>query len=433
MKRAIALCGGGTKGIYEIGVWKALRELNIDYQIVTGTSIGAVNGAVMAMNDYELADELWNNIRMEDIMLEGVNLTTTIEGMYNQKDSIKPFLKKYIKNKGADVSPFLEFIDRQIDEERLRESDIDYGLVTVRVSPLKAHELRKSDIPAGRMKDYIMASSSIFPIFPMHKIDDELYLDGCYYDNLPIELALKMGADEIIAVDLHTNPIHSSYTNKPYVHYILPSKSLGTILNFDKDVLKANRRLGYYDTLKYFDKIVGFSYMFDKNSLKEYEKHIFHFVTMLARTEAIVMEKVSNVLTKTGDNARLCQVIEEGLGLKKEKYTREDYFIGAAEICGKFFKIQKKETWSMKEFLKEIMDNILPVDAYPDIKLFQEKGGIEVAKRVTELKLRRESSYIIGCIYYALKQDMLDLAEQSTPITFLLSELTAALFLLTVS
>ena len=66
MRRAVALCGGGTKGAYELGVWKAINELEIDYHIVTGTSIGSINGALMASREYALASELWNTIRMED-------------------------------------------------------------------------------------------------------------------------------------------------------------------------------------------------------------------------------------------------------------------------------------------------------------------------------------------------------------------------------
>ena len=45
MKRAIVLSGGGAKGAYQIGVWKALRKLKLNYSIVTGTSVGALNGA----------------------------------------------------------------------------------------------------------------------------------------------------------------------------------------------------------------------------------------------------------------------------------------------------------------------------------------------------------------------------------------------------
>ena len=50
--RAIVLSGGGSKGAYEIGVWKALRKLHIKYDIVTGTSVGALNAALMTQKTY---------------------------------------------------------------------------------------------------------------------------------------------------------------------------------------------------------------------------------------------------------------------------------------------------------------------------------------------------------------------------------------------
>ena len=67
-KRAVVLSGGGTKGAYEIGVWRALNELSIDYHIVTGTSIGSINGALMTMQDYDLASRVWTNMVMQDFM-----------------------------------------------------------------------------------------------------------------------------------------------------------------------------------------------------------------------------------------------------------------------------------------------------------------------------------------------------------------------------
>ena len=82
MKRAIVLGGGGTRGSYEVGVWRALNELGIDYQIVTGTSIGSINGVFMAIGEYERAYMLWDTIRMENMMEDGINLTETLEGMW---------------------------------------------------------------------------------------------------------------------------------------------------------------------------------------------------------------------------------------------------------------------------------------------------------------------------------------------------------------
>lgn len=432
MRRAIALCGGGTKGAYELGVWQALKELNIDYQIVTGTSIGSIVGALMVTRDYDMACELWNTIRMEDVMKDGMNLTTTIEGMYNQRELIRPFLKKYVKNKGADISPFIEFIDRMIDEDKVRESDVDFGLVTVQVSSLKALELTKEEIPVGKLKDFIMASSSIFPVFPMHKIDKEIYLDGCYYDNLPIDLALKMGADEVIAVDLHTNPSHPNYVNKPYIVYIKPSRSLGTMLNFERQILDDNIRLGYYDAMKTFGCMMGNKYQFWREDYIEYEDAIQDFVSKVARTESYLTEGTFSHFVKPGDSKRLCGNIEEHIRKTENFYTREDYFTGAAEICGEIFDIPAKEIWELKAFIKELLEKLEGKEAYPDIDVFDGKPGMEITSRLAELKLRKSSDYITGCIYYGYKAGKIDLTEQLGLLTFLPYELAAALFLLAV-
>lgn len=432
MRRAIALCGGGTKGAYELGVWQALKELDIDYQIVTGTSIGSIVGALMVTRDYDMACELWENITMEDVMKDGVNLTTTIEGMYNQREQIRPFLKKYVKNKGADISPFIEFIDRMIDEDKVRESDVDFGLVTVQVSTLTAMELTKEEIPQGKLKDFIMASSSIFPVFPMHKIDGETYLDGCYYDNLPIDLALKMGADEVIAIDLHTSPSHPNYVNKPYVTYITPSRSLGTMLNFERQILDDNIRLGYYDAMKTFGCMMGNKYQFWGEDYGEYEDMIRDFVTKVARTESYLTEGTFSHFVKPGDSKRLCGNIEDHIKKKDNPYTREDYFTGAAEICGEIFGIPSQEPWHLKEFIKEVLGKLKEKGAYLDIDVFDGKPGVEITSRLAELKLRESSEYITGCIYYGYKSGKIDLNEQLGLLTFLPYELVAALFLLAV-
>lgn len=431
MRTAIALSGGGTKGSYEMGVWKALLELGIDYHIVTGTSIGSVNGALMVTREYERACELWDTIEMEDIMADGLNLTTTIEGMYNQREAIRPFLKKYVKNKGADISPFKAFINSLIDEEKIRISDVDYGLVTVQFSSLKAMELTKEEIPNGYLKDYIMASSSIFPIFPMHRIENEFYLDGCYYDNLPIDLALKMGAEEVIAVDLHTTPQHQNYVNKPYVTYITPSKSLGTMLNFDRRILNANRNMGYYDAMKAFGKMDGKKYIFYQRDLEQYAEEMVAFVTRVARTESYLTEGTFSKFVKPGDNKKLCSNIEEYIK-KKIHYTRQDYFVGAAEICGEIFELPAREPWYLSEYVDNVF-SALRKENEIDLSVFENSGAMELASKLAEMKIKRSSSYIVSCIYHGYRKGMIDMTEQLGLLTFLSYELAAVLFLLTMT
>ena len=64
---AIALEGGGAKGAYEVGVWRALDEADVRFDAVAGTSVGALNGAMMVMGELEQALRLWENIRFSQV------------------------------------------------------------------------------------------------------------------------------------------------------------------------------------------------------------------------------------------------------------------------------------------------------------------------------------------------------------------------------
>ena len=65
---ALALEGGGAKGAWQIGAWRALREAGIRVNAVAGSSVGSLNGALIAMGDLEKAEEIWRNIRYSQVM-----------------------------------------------------------------------------------------------------------------------------------------------------------------------------------------------------------------------------------------------------------------------------------------------------------------------------------------------------------------------------
>ena len=83
MKRAIVLSGGGAKGAYQIGVWKALRKLKIDYSIVTGTSVGALNGAFLVQKDYYKAVHMWYHMSFSHVFEHMDGDYHTIDGKKN--------------------------------------------------------------------------------------------------------------------------------------------------------------------------------------------------------------------------------------------------------------------------------------------------------------------------------------------------------------
>ena len=65
----LVFCGGGGRGSYQIGVWKALAELGIASQVkaVSGTSVGALNAALFASKSPDVAEKIWTSLKQEDI------------------------------------------------------------------------------------------------------------------------------------------------------------------------------------------------------------------------------------------------------------------------------------------------------------------------------------------------------------------------------
>lgn len=253
--KALVLAGGGARGSYQVGVWRALIELGWRPQIITGTSVGSLNGAMFALDLYETARDMWLTIRSQDVM--------ELPAEDAPLSELHAFLKDAVTQGGMDVTPLEEIVERVLDEDKLRKSPIRLGLVTVEQKTLKARELPLEDIPEGKVKDYLLASAACFPALRAHTIDGVSYLDGGYRDNMPTALAQKMGAEELVCVDLEGVGItRPNRTGLPTI-LVRSHWDLGDILRFDPEVAQRNMALGYFDTLRAFGRIRGCAYAVD--------------------------------------------------------------------------------------------------------------------------------------------------------------------------
>lgn len=262
MKKAIVLAGGGAKGAYEAGFMKAVLEVGKDYQIVTGTSIGALNACLLAQKDIDVLLHLWQTIDSEDVFAGGLpKLSLNLEEMLDQSHLVLSFFKKYIQEKGADITPLKKLIRQCLDEEKLLSSPIDFGLCTVMYPSLQPVMITKQEMGQD-IFDYLIASASCFPLFPIHTFHQQGYIDGGYYDNLPIDLALDMGAEEVLVVDMSQKATHPHYLHRPYIFYTQPYASLNGFMDFSREAMDRQLRLGYQTAMKYLGKYVGVRYTF---------------------------------------------------------------------------------------------------------------------------------------------------------------------------
>lgn len=265
MKVGLALAGGGVRGAYQIGVYRALKECHIKIDGFVGTSIGAFNAAMLASERYKELATFWHNVDV--LKLLGISLELANELKKNRwdyglvKEGIKGF-KDIFYNKGISTNQLKNLLEELDIADSLYKSKKDYGLVTVRFNDFKPLYLFKEDIPPKLIEEYILASCYL-PIFKLEKIiDGNYYLDGGFYDNVPANALLKRGYDLVYAVDLEAIGIKRPYLDKKRVIELKASRKLGSILNYDVKKIQENISLGYYDTLKQIKKLDGYRYIF---------------------------------------------------------------------------------------------------------------------------------------------------------------------------
>lgn len=288
-KRALVLSGGGSRGAYEIGVWQALKEMNIKIDMVTGTSAGAINGAVIAQDLFEAACDIWKELETDKV--------------FDFTDALK--------QGGARYTDFKEMLLRCLDEKKVRESRVELGIVTVEFPSMEPKYLWKEQIPEGQLIDYILASASCFPAVQSYEIGDSRYIDGGYSDNMPVGMALERGAAEIIAVNLDAVGVlkKEKLEEASDSRLIQCPWDLGNWLKFDRSNTRRIMRLGYLDTMKSYGVYDGELYCFikgemDKRHLKGAEQAaaIFEMDPQIIYSREVFLESLAEALASYEQN-----------------------------------------------------------------------------------------------------------------------------------
>ena len=372
MKLGIALAGGGSKGSYQAGFWKALRELGIEYDIVTGTSIGAINGALMVQGDYERAERLWSTVTVEDIMAHGINLKHDMDYYFENRDQLLQAAKEFAVSRGADITPYQALIHKEFDETAFFASPVDYAAVTARFPSLQMVEACKSDMEPGAVEPWLLASSSCFPVFPLCEIEGQNYIDGGYADNLPIGTAFRLGADQVIAVALKPDAFDKNYPHHPLVKRIAPSRPLGPFLDFSPDVLSRNFRLGYMDTMRAFDRHLGVRYSFrPEGEAFLLDAARAYLLWLLRRDLAPAESAVQSVLVHMSGDDRLSDQL----------FARRDgdllsLSIQALEYFMQLLDYPHEDLYDLETLLPALRDELLRDDAAPAVAQAASLGAL---------------------------------------------------------
>lgn len=269
---AIALEGGGAKGGYEIGVWQALDEAGIKYNAVSGTSVGALNGGLMAMRDLPRAKDAWNNMKLGKVIEldeeQEENLSRAFNGDIGIDDvqRLIPEALEIIKNRGLDVAPLRAWVREVVDAKAIKESDVELYIATVSITDRKALEVKVNDLPEDQICDMLLASA-YHPTFKLEKLGGKFYTDGGFVDTLPLHALVTNGYKDIIAVRI-PGIGHNRRFKMPddvNITYIATNADLGGVLNFDAEQSRRDMAIGYLDAKRVLYGLYGKHYYIERS------------------------------------------------------------------------------------------------------------------------------------------------------------------------
>lgn len=359
----LVLEGGGSKGSYQIGACKALQEMDYKFSAVAGTSIGAINGAVVAQGDLERAYQIWSSMSLNKIFDMKEEYLEALQKFELKQDNLSFYwrlARDILNNKGLDTTLMKKILEENINEHKLRKIGIDFGLVTVCLPDLKPLEIFLEDIPQGQLIDYLMASAGL-PIFNIGTIDGKNYLDGGFYDNLPIGLLYSRGYRDLIAIRTHSLGIVRKVNKPDLVTTIIePREELGAILDFSPDNARRNLKLGYYDAYRTIKGLKGMDFYFESDLSEEDYARLLVNLDEEALKVASVMLGIREELSPKMVLSLLAPKILE-LRQIKIREVAEGTVLTLVEALAKRYSIERFKIYRVSELLKILAERLQEV------------------------------------------------------------------------
>ncbi|WP_297778672.1 patatin-like phospholipase family protein [Blautia sp.] len=357
----LVLEGGGAKGAYQIGAWKALREAGVKLKGIAGTSVGALNGALICMGDLEKAERLWENISYSKIMSVDDGVMGEI---FKHKKISRETLKElmdYMADGGVDISPLKQLIAESVDEEKIRNSPIDLYVLTFNVDEFRELDIDIKETEPELIKDFLLASAYIFPIFKNEKLHGKTYIDGGAINNVPLGSLVDRGYEDIIVVRIFGigREKKVKIPEGTHVYTVAPSVSLGSILDFNQKKSRMHMTRGYFDTMRMIYGLSGKIYYIDEQEeecyylkqLTEVSQDIYEYCMETYKLNA-EPEQYVRKLTEI-----ILPVLAEELQLARD-WNYKELYLSMLEATARICRIRKYKIYTLQELQKKVREKL---------------------------------------------------------------------------
>lgn len=350
---ALVLDGGGARGAYQIGAWKALLEAGVKINAVAGTSVGALNGALICMGDLEKAEKVWREISFSKVMdVDDAWMEKLFDGE-NKVSEVLYELRNVLKEGGVDATPLRNLIHENIDEKKIRESGLEFCMLTFSVTDMKEVDISIHDIPEGMLEDYLLASAYLVG-FKNEKLHGKTYIDGGFVDNVPMGSLVDRGYKDIIQIRIFGpgREPKVKITEDMEVYQIMPRVRLGSIIEFEKKRSRQNMRIGYYDAKRVIYGLKGRIYYIEETQEECYYKTRIQKLTEIERKQTAFGLRMPLGCTEEELYLAMLEASAKLLRVPKYRiYTTDELF---ETVKKKYEEIE--ETDELPEFTHRLID-----------------------------------------------------------------------------
>jgi len=358
----IVLEGGGAKGAYQVGAWQALKEAGIKIKGIAGTSVGALNGAMMCMDDLERAERVWSHLTYSQVMdVEDQKMERLLEGDTPFWEALSDVAKKMGEG-GLDITPLKNLILEVVDEEKIRNSPVELYIKTFSVDELKELDIDLKRVEPGYMKDLLLASAYIYPLFKNEKLHGRKYIDGGAINNVPLDSLVDRGYQDIIMIRIFGigREKRVKIPEGTQIFTIEPRVNLGNIIDFNPEKSRRNMKIGYYDAQRMIYGLKGKIYYIEEN-----EEECYYLRKLLQIPEEARDRLLEWYHTWEKEEGRIRAFVEKVLpGVAMElklsrEWTYKELYLAILEATAKICRVPKYRVYTVEELREEVKNRLL--------------------------------------------------------------------------
>ncbi|MFH1248685.1 MAG: patatin-like phospholipase family protein [archaeon] len=235
MKTAFVLTSGSSAGAFQVGAIKKLISEGIKPNVIISTSVGAINGARLAckgdlIDNINALEKCWLSANKKKYFPKNKNVNLPLYSI----EGLKKILNKYLPAKN-----FKEL------------------MIPLYIRAIRSHDGKTVFFDKGNLIDCVLASCSVYPLFPPYNISGVEYKDGFNGTEGEIEKAIKLGYKRIFVID--SSGILTDFFRRLNLIKKDNKISKKIIKNFDGEIIeiKAPKRVSYfYKSFKHAKKLM---------------------------------------------------------------------------------------------------------------------------------------------------------------------------------